>query len=120
MKTIEELYNEVIANEDLKEEFIKAFEENKVEEFMKKNGCDATMEDLKQFASEEIPLSEDELDNAAGGGSACNDRVIVGSPEDVALSLGTLGLGCIVAATISTEEAVSIEYPTGTSEICDN
>ena len=71
MKTIEELYNEVIANVDLKEEFKKAYEENKVEEFLKKNGCDATMEDLEKFASEEIPLSEDELDTAAGGGSAC-------------------------------------------------
>ena len=119
MKTIEELYNEVIANEALKEEFIKAFEGNKVEEFMKKNGCDATMEDLKQFASEEIPLSEDELDNAAGGG--CSDRVIVGCPEDVAISIGTLGLGCVVTATLSTEHGTRMDYSSGNeSKLCNN
>ena len=48
MKTLQELYKEVIASDDLKKEFMeivgdKENGEKKVEEFLKKNGCDATL-----------------------------------------------------------------------------
>ncbi len=45
MKTIEELFNEVKANEKLKEEGIAAIQEGKLGAFMKAHGCDASEKD---------------------------------------------------------------------------
>ena len=45
MKTIEELFTEVKANEKLKEEGIAAIEEGKLGAFMKAHGCDASEKD---------------------------------------------------------------------------
>ena len=71
MKTLEDLYKEVIASEELKKAFAQATKENKVADFLKANGCDATEDELKAFVREkagsEKPLSEDDLENAAGG-----------------------------------------------------
>ena len=74
MKTLQELYKEVIASDDLKKEFMeivgdKENGEKKVEEFLKKNGCDATLEDLKKFFEEksEEELGEEDLETVAGG-----------------------------------------------------
>ena len=64
MKTIQELYNEIMASEELKA--------GKQEEFLKAHGCEATMEEVQAFLeakqNEDAPLSFDELENAAGGG----------------------------------------------------
>ena len=71
MKTIQELYNEVMANEELKEQFIEAAKAGRQEEFLKEHGCDATAAEVSAFldakANEDAQLSFDELENAAGG-----------------------------------------------------
>ena len=41
MKTIEELYNEVMTSEDLKKEYVEAMNAGKQEEFLKKHDCNA-------------------------------------------------------------------------------
>jgi hypothetical protein len=76
MKTIQELYNEIMANKELKEQFIEAAKAGKQEEFLKAHGCEATLEEVKAFLeakqNEDAPLSFDELENAAGGGCEAN------------------------------------------------
>ena len=49
MKTIENLYNEVQGNDDLKKEFVTSFKEGKVEEFLKAHDCNATAADVQEF-----------------------------------------------------------------------
>jgi len=72
MKTIQELYNEIMGSQELKAQFIEAAKAGKLEEFLKAHGCEATMEEVQAFLeakqNEDAPLSFDELENAAGGG----------------------------------------------------
>ena len=49
MKTVDELYYEVVANEELKAAFAAAAKENKLAEFLKAQGCDATAEEAAEF-----------------------------------------------------------------------
>ena len=71
MKTIQELCNEVMASEELKEELKEASQKGKVEEFLKQHDCNATMDELMSFLegvqSEDEDLSLDELELVAGG-----------------------------------------------------
>lgn len=70
MKTIEELYNEVIASEELKKEFA-SLKPEQLESFAEKYGCKATLDEIKAFLAEHIPnsesLSDEELTQIAGG-----------------------------------------------------
>ncbi len=73
MKTLQDLYEEVKKSDDLKKALADAVKAGKVTEFLKANGCDATAEELKEFVAEKanrdkpIDLSEEELENIAGG-----------------------------------------------------
>ena len=74
MKTLQELYKEVMASPEMKKEFIDAAgnKENgrrNLEDFLKKNGCDATFDELKLFLNDrsEDEIGEDELEAVAGG-----------------------------------------------------
>lgn len=94
MKTLQELYKEVIASEELKKEFMDAAkdEENgqkKVEEFLKKHECDASFEELQKFFKEksEDELSEEELTAVAGGKDAGKTAM------SVMVGITTLGVG---------------------------
>ena len=49
MKTIQELYSEVMNNQELKEKFIEAANAGQQEAFLKEHGCDATLEEVKAF-----------------------------------------------------------------------
>ena len=99
MKTIQELYNEIMASEELKGQFIEAAKAGKQEEFLKAHGCEATLEEVKAFLeakqTEDAPLSLDELDNAAGG--ACNKE----THEEGLISFISVGLGCAAMAIMS-------------------
>ena len=53
MKTLQELYNEVIASEELKKEYFQAVSDKKVGTFMKAHGCEATAEEFKTFLVEQ-------------------------------------------------------------------
>ena len=76
MKTIQELYNEIMASQELKAQFIEAAKAGKQEAFLKAHGCEATLKEVQAFLeakqNEDAPLSFDELENAAGG--ACIDK----------------------------------------------
>ena len=71
MKTLEELYNEIMENNELKEECQEAINAGRQEEFLKKHDCSATLEeaiafvDAKNEQNDEISL--DLLESAAGG-----------------------------------------------------
>ena len=67
MKNIEELYKSIFANDDLKAQYIEAVKENKLDEFLKTQGCSATTEDIWAFIDSKKELSLDELDSVAGG-----------------------------------------------------
>ena len=99
MKTIQELYNEIMASKELKAQFIDAAKAGKQEEFLKAHGCEATLEEVKAFLEanqkEDAPLSFDELENAAGG--TCNQTTIF---EGVA-SIISAGTACGIMAAIS-------------------
>jgi len=99
MKTIQELYSEIMANQELKEQFIEAANAGKQEEFLKAHGCEATLEEVKAFLEakqkEDAPLSFDELENAAGG--TCNYTTIL----ETVTSVMTVGTVCGIMAAAS-------------------
>jgi len=69
MKTIEELYEEIRASDELKKAFSLAMKENRVEEFAKAHGCEASMADAMAFMKslKERELTEDDMEKVAGG-----------------------------------------------------
>ena len=70
MKSLEELYNEVKENEEMKKAFVTAFKEGKTEEFLKANDCDASVSDVNAFlnSAKSETASDDDLAKIAGGG----------------------------------------------------
>ena len=71
MKTMEELFQEVLGSDGLKGAFAQAVSEGRMEEFLKEHGCEASPEEVKAFLQEkqtkEGELSEAELDAVSGG-----------------------------------------------------
>lgn len=71
--TIEALYKRIIASDELKSAFIEAVKAQKLDEFLKSQGCDAAgaeiMDFLKSLRKGEGELADDELNSVAGG---CN------------------------------------------------
>lgn len=71
--TIEALYKEIIASDELKAAFAEAVKAQKLDEFLKSQGCDAAgaeiMDFLKSLRKGEGELADDELNSVAGG---CN------------------------------------------------
>ena len=83
MKSLQELYDEVIASEEMKAEFLEC---GKTEEdtagFLKKYGCTASVDELKVFLNEKMTektkeLSEEELKQIAGGTKAADVVITV-------------------------------------------
>ena len=95
MKSLQDLYKEIIANNELKKAFTEAAKSGKALEFIKAHGCETTEEELKAFLSKQSgELSDDELDNASGG---CNDK----TSSETILSVMTFGSACAMYAAIS-------------------
>lgn len=73
MKTIQELYSEIMANDEMKKAFVEAMKAGKLEDFLKEHGCEATEEEVKEFVETKaasdapIELSDDELKHVAAG-----------------------------------------------------
>ncbi len=71
MKTIEEFYNEIISDADIRKQFAKAIETNSAEEFVKSRNCDATKEEVAKYIAkklkEKAALHDNQLENAVGG-----------------------------------------------------
>ena len=99
MKTIQELYNEIMGSQELKAQFIEAAKAGKQEAFLKEHGCEATLEEVKAFLeakqNADAPLSLDELENAAGG--KCNNSTVL----DTMTSIFTAGTICALTAAVS-------------------
>jgi len=72
MKTIKELFNEIAGSDELKKTYETAVKsgDEAVETFLKEHGCEATVEDIRNFFREQQEareLSEDEVAGVAGG-----------------------------------------------------
>ena len=97
MKTLQELYAEVIQNDELKNEFLALTTEAEIVAFAEKYGCTATLDEIKTFFEEKAnpagKLSEEDMAQVAGGKSA------TGYEAD--LSITTVGIGCVVRAIAS-------------------
>ena len=69
----EKLKTVTIKNDKLKKALVKAMKANKLEEFLRAHGCDATAEEVQEFietkaaADAPIELSDEELKYVAGG-----------------------------------------------------
>ena len=89
MKTIEELYNEVMTSDELKKEYC-SLKPEEVENFAEKHGCKATFDEIKAFLTEKSAksgeLSDEEIERVAGGNKL--------SGRGIVLSI-TLGRSCI-------------------------
>ena len=105
MKTIEELYKSILADNALKAQCAEAIKGGKLDEFLKVQGCDATAEDVKAFIESKKEASFDELDSTAGG---CETA-------DVLISVFGFGIGCGIVAAFSTNTNISL--PTE-SDLC--
>lgn len=70
MKTLEQFYEEIQNNEELKQEFTSSFKEGVLDDFLKDHDCDATAEDVMNFMNslKDGAVSDNDLDNVAGGG----------------------------------------------------
>ena len=73
MKTLQELYDEIIKSNELKKAFAEAAKADKITDFLKAHDCNAAYDELKEFLAgklagdKPLELSDDELDLAAGG-----------------------------------------------------
>ena len=95
MKTLQELYKEIIASEELKAAFTEAAKGGKVTEFLKTQGVEATVEEVTAFLKSQTgELSDEELDSVAGG---CNEK----TKTEVGYSLASFGIGCAIYAAVS-------------------
>lgn len=100
MKTLQELYSEIIASDELKAAFAEAAKDGKAAEFLKAHGCEATAEELAAFLKTRSngEISDEELDSVAGG---CNDA----TSFEALFSTISAGVVCIAMALDSTSEA---------------
>lgn len=97
--TIEALYKEIIASDELKSAFVEAVKAQKLGDFLKAQGCEATeaevVDFIKSLRKGEGELADDELSAVAGG---CNSTEAIYSMTVVI---------CIAFAAISAEDPVS-------------
>ena len=77
MNTIEEFYNEAMADKALEEAVSKAHKENRLAEFLTEHGVDGTAEAFEALVKEKKngsrEFSDDELETATGGGKNWGD-----------------------------------------------
>ena len=97
MKTIQELYSEVLKSEELKKAFSEAVQNKTVEDFLKSHGCEASMEDVAAFLKEQQAkngeVADNELMNVAGGCGFNGDEAWA--------SVMGLGVACAGIAIVS-------------------
>ena len=81
MKTLETLYQEILASDERKKELAEAAKTPEgLEAWIRAQGCEATAKEIEAFLKEKQEktgeLTDDELASAAGG---CNGAEVVGS-----------------------------------------
>ena len=101
--TINEAYEKIKNSPELKKKAAEAAKNGKIEEFLKENGFDVTVDQIKDFvaSAKKGELSKEEL-NMAAGGLTCENECAT----DTMWSLATLGIGCAVSAGLSNENIV--------------
>lgn len=71
MKTIKDLFDELNSNDDLKKALAEAIKSEKVADFLKDNGCDATVEEVEAYLQglikDNADISPEDLKKVAGG-----------------------------------------------------
>ncbi len=69
MKTIEELYNEINASEELKKAVPKIEDKEALAVFLKEHGCEASVDEFEKFveSQSEGELEDDAAEAVAGG-----------------------------------------------------
>ena len=87
MKTLQELYNEIIASDELKTAFAEAAKGGKTMEFLKAQGCEATVEELAAFLKDQTT------------GEISDELFATG--KESAISVASGGIGCAILAGIS-------------------
>ncbi len=105
--TLQEIYDKVVASDELKKSFAEAAQDKgKLAEWLKANGSNATVEQVSEFLRSKSgqtsgEVSDDELENVAGGTSS----------EDITsytmLSIVTAGTACagMAIASEATEDS---------------
>lgn len=101
MKTLDQLYEEVLASEELKKEICSINEIDELGEFCKKHGCDATGNEIKRYFFARIGV-DNKLDQLSGGKSFSLKECLF---SIVSLGGGCLGLaiGSVIKGKIGTE-----------------
>ena len=69
MKTIEELYNEINASEELKKAVSEIKDKEAFADFLKEQGCDASADEFEKFVKSQTEgeIRDDDAAAAAGG-----------------------------------------------------
>ncbi|MBR5091517.1 MAG: hypothetical protein IK093_19010 [Ruminiclostridium sp.] len=97
MKTLQELYSEIIKNDELKKQFTEAAKSGTTVDFAKANGVETTMDEIKGFLEgvhkADGELDPSELENAAGG--TCVSSNNSDEPNWSSLSIGPNPAGCV-------------------------
>ena len=102
--TIHEAYKKITSSEELKKKGFEALKNGKVDEFLKEQEIDLTVDQIVEYCSKikNGKLSKEELDLAAGG--ECIDDTSCGG--QVAWSFMTLAVGCAVSAAFQYTSSV--------------
>ncbi len=79
---IEELAKKVLNDETLKKECTEALKSGKILEFAKKNGCEATGDEIKDFFKGNREINDDELDMVSGGDDCEEAKIVYGMDAD--------------------------------------
>ena len=118
MKTVQELFQEIMSSEELKAQAVEAAKTGKLEAFLKDHGCEATMEEvaafLKEKAKTDVSLSLNELENVAGG--ECNDKT---TSEVLGSILGIFGTHCLGTAFLSALGGYVGQEKPGDGRLCN-
>ena len=79
--TIEALYKRIIASDELKSAFVEAVKAQKLGDFLKAQGCEATeaevVDFIKSLRKGEGELADDELSAVAGGCNSNSMTVVI-------------------------------------------
>ena len=114
MKTVEELYREVLASEALKKEFL-ALRPEEIEGFAAKYGCEAKLDEIRAFfeakRNEPGELSDAEMNQVAGGKGV--------NRSEIAMSIFTAGIACGVQAIVSAASGDAGTDIKGDAMLCD-
>ena len=91
--TVQEAFEKIKNSEELKKAGIEAVKTGKIDEFLKKNGIDLTIDQIKEYLqNKKGELSKEELNMAAGG---CDSDTC--GVTDGLFSIFSIVIGCMVS-----------------------